>query len=128
MAKSVQARASDGRAELTVQAHDTDSPLLPVAQLEQLQKFRPDLVDFVVSQTKAEAEHRREQNARINTFVFAERLIGQLSALTLGIVGIFGGLYAGLNGQPTLGGVIATATIGTLAVAFLKGRQTEDKK
>ena len=118
--KAVQAKATNKHGEqLTVQSQETDSPILPVAQLEQLHSFRPDLVDFVIEQTKAEAEFRRKRELRVNRYVFLERLLGQLLAIGVAALGIGGGIYAGLHGQPLLGGTIATVTVGTLAVAFL---------
>lgn len=119
--KAVRAHASnkDGD-EVTVHSQETDSPVLPVPQLERLHGFRPDLVDFVIEQTKLEAEHRRMQDSRVNTFIFIERVLGQVGAVVLAGLGIGGGIYAGLNGQAWLGGVIASVTIGTLAVAFIQ--------
>ncbi len=43
-----------------------------------------------------------------------------LAALLVGVCGVGGGIYAALQGHDWLGGVVATTTIGTLAVAFLK--------
>ncbi|HUN01136.1 MAG TPA: hypothetical protein PLI96_11735 [Halothiobacillus sp.] len=56
----------------------------------------------------------------MNTFIFIERIAGMLSALIIGMLGIAGGIYVGLHGHDWLGGVIATTTIATLAVAFLR--------
>lgn len=118
--KAVRAQATNKNGDqLTVHSQETDSPVLPVAQLEQLHAFRPDLVDFVIEQTTREAEHRRKQDSRINLFVFIERVFGQLGAILLAVLGVGGGVYAGVNGQPWLGGTIASVTIGTLAVAFV---------
>jgi uncharacterized membrane protein len=107
---------------LSIQEHETDSPIIPVAQLEQLNKFKPEAVEWVIKQTQIEAEYRREQNKRINTFVFFERIIGQIFAFLIGIAGVGGGAYVAVNGQPTAGGVIATAALTGLAVVFLVGR------
>lgn len=118
--KAVQAKATNRNGDqLMVQAHESDALLLPVEQLERLHHFRPDLVDLVIEQTTAEAKHRRRQDVVVNRFIFVERVIGQLSAIIVASLGIAGGIYAGLNGQPWLGGTIATVTIGTLGVAFL---------
>lgn len=106
--------------QLTLHSQETDSPILPVAQLEHLHQFRPDLVDFVIQQTEKEAAHRRIQDGRVNIFIFIERLLGQLFAIAVAALGVGGGIYAGLNGQPVLGGTISTVTIGTLAVAFIQ--------
>jgi hypothetical protein len=107
-----------------VHSQETDAPILPVAQLQHLHEFRPDLVDFVIEQTREEARHRRVQDTRVNWFIFVERVFGQLAAIVVAVLGIGGGIYAGLNGQPWLGGTIASVTIGTLAVAFLRRNQT----
>jgi hypothetical protein len=113
--------------QLTVHSQDTDALILPVPQLEALHNFRPDLVDVVVQETRLEAAHRRSQENRVNTFIFLERLLGQIAAISVATLGIGGGVYAGLNGQPWLGGVIASVTIGTLAVAFLQRNRLSGK-
>ena len=126
MGKAVHAQATSKNGnQLTVHSQETDAPILPVAQLQQLHEFRPDLVDFVIEQTKQEAEHRRRQDSRVNFFIFVERLVGQLAAVLVAVMGIGGGIYAGLNGQPLLGTAIASVTIGTLAVAFLRRQQAK---
>jgi hypothetical protein len=116
-------RQKDGNSELTVSAHETDSPIIPVAQLERLHLFKPEAVDWVISQTQIEAEHRRKETSRINGYIFTEHLIGQIFALVIGTVGIAAGSYVALNGQPWAGAVIATAAITGLAVVFLTGRK-----
>lgn len=119
--KQVRAQASDNTGnQITIDAHESDCPILPVAHIERLQQVRPDIVDFIVEETKKEAAHRRSRNDRVNWFIFIERMFGQLCALIVGIVGVGGGVYLGVKGQPWLGGTIATAMIGTLAVAYLR--------
>ncbi len=121
--KSTHVRAGSTNAEMMVSHQSSDSPLLPVIDLEKLHQFRPDLVDFVVQQTTLETESRRSRVKQSNIFIFIERICGLLFALIIGLAGIFGGIYAGLNGLSWLGGVIATATVGTLAVAFIYGKK-----
>ena len=112
-----------GDQELTLSQQETDSPIIPVAQLEQLSLFKPEAVDWVISQTQIEAEHRRKETSRINGFIFFEHLIGQIFALIIGIGGIGAGSWVAINGQPWAGGMIATASITGLAVVFLTGRK-----
>jgi hypothetical protein len=100
--------------------------MLPVTSLRELHEFRPDLVDFVVVQTEKEADFRRSSVKRINTYVLIERLFGMFCAVFIGVAGIIGGGYVGLNGQPILGGTIATAALGTLAVAFVRKNQAQN--
>lgn len=112
----------DGHSELDFSEHETDSPIVPVAQLERLQTFKPDAVDWVINQTQIEAEHRRSETSRINGFVFIEHILGQIFALAIGLTGIIGGSYVALSGEAWAGGTIATAALTGLAVVFLTGK------
>ena len=117
--KSTSAKLNQRNGELTVQQQETDSPIIPVAQLEHLHNFRPELVDWVITQTQTEAEHRRSQDKRINTFIFVGKTLGQVFGLIIGLAGIVAGTYTAMNGQPAAGGAIALVSIGTLgAVSF----------
>jgi len=107
---------------LSAQQQETDSPIIPVAQLEKLHLFKPDAVDWVIKQTQIEAEYRRSEGKRINTLVFIERLVGQIFALTIGLAGIGVGGYIALKGEAAAGGTIASIAITGLAVVFLTGR------
>ena len=50
--KHVKEQAKDNnRNEIAIASVNSDSPLLPVEQLEKLHQFRPDLVDFVIEET-----------------------------------------------------------------------------
>lgn len=120
--KSTTARVNRRDGELTVQQHETDAPIIPVPQLEQLHQFKPDAVDWVIQQTQVEAEHRRREDHRINTFIFIERVLGQVFALLIGLAGIVGGAYVAINGQPWAGGTIASLAITGLAAVFLTAR------
>ncbi|MDR2031919.1 MAG: hypothetical protein LBP86_06650 [Azoarcus sp.] len=123
------AREGETGNEITAQQHESDTPFLPVQQLERLHAFRPDLVDWVVQETGKEAEHRRCESNTVNTYVFVERLVGMILAAIIGLAGIGGGGYLALNGQPWAGTTIAGAMIGTLAVAFLRReKQTQERE
>lgn len=124
MGKSTTARVSRKDSELTLQQHETDAPILPSAQLEHLHQFRPDAVDFVIQQTKEEAEFRRKEQRRINTFIFIEKIFGQFCALTIGGSGVCGGAWVAVQGQPWAGASIAAAALTGLAVAFLAAKKS----
>lgn len=113
----------DGDRELTLSQQETDSPIIPVGQLERLHLFKPDAVDWVISQTQIEAEHRRKETSRVNGFIFAEHLIGQIFALVIGVGGIAAGSWVAVSGQPWAGGTIASIAITGLAVVFLTGKK-----
>ena len=108
--------------QLSIQQHETDCPILPVAQLEQLQKFKPEAVDWVINQTQLEAEHRRSENIKVNRYTFIERILGQIFAFFIGLAGVCFGSYVALHGQPTAGGIIATSALAGLAGVFLSSR------
>lgn len=114
-------RDKDG-GELSVAHNETDTPLLPVADLERLSTFKPEAINWILEQTTLEAEHRRNETHRVNTLIFIERLIGQVFAFLIGVSGVIGGAYVAVHGQPWAGGTIATASLTGLAVVFLRGR------
>lgn len=113
----------DGASELSLQQHETDCPILPVPQLEQLHQFKPDAVDWVISQTQIEAEHRRAENLKVNWYTFIERIMGQVFAFLIGMAGVIGGSIVAMQGQPTAGGIIATAALAGLAGVFISSKQ-----
>ena len=104
---------------MVVQDNHSDAPLLPISGIERLHAIRPDRVDWVFEQTELESQSRRSEQKRVNTFIFIERLGGILAAMLVGIFGIVGSVYLGINGHDWLAAAIGTATIGTLAVAFI---------
>ena len=55
-------------------SHESDYPLPPVAELEKLHQFRPDLVDKVFEMTKEEAKYRRERMLQIDRYLFLSEL------------------------------------------------------
>lgn len=119
--KRVAVGARNGKGdEVQVHHQESDSPIVYSNELEKLHSFRPDLVDWVVKMTTEEALERRKQTNRTNKFIFVERILGQLFAGVISLCGILGGGYIALHGQPTAGAAIASITIGTLAVAYLK--------
>lgn len=111
--------------EVTLHQQETDAPILPVAQLERLHSFRPDLVDFVVDETRNEAQHRRSLERFGYQLTFAERVIGQIFAVVVSGIGMAGSIYLGIHGQPVLGGTIATVMISGLAGAFIVSKRSK---
>ena len=118
---SARANDSDG-AEFALHSTQTDAPIIPIASIERLHAIRPDRVDWVFDQTQAESEARRKRESRLDRLIFIERFLGMLAALVIGVCGIAGGIYAAVNGHDWVGGIVASVTIGTLAVNFLSRR------
>lgn len=122
--KNTQVRTRNDRGEeLHLSQSQTDSPILDVHSIERLQQFRPDIVDFIIRQTKEEADFRRKETKRVNTFAFVERLGGILVSILICLFGIFGSIYAFTQGSENLAMTIAGVSIGTLAVAYLRRKR-----
>lgn len=122
-----QAKNSDGD-ELILHADSTELPVVPVRYLRDLHDFRPDLVDVVVAEVRAEAESRRDRQKTVNRYIFVERIFARLCALLIGAGGLFAGTYLGAIGAEWLGGVVVSVSLGTLALAFLGFRKTSESR
>lgn len=125
MAKHTHVKAQNQNGNsLQLTQHETDSPVLPVAQLEQLHAFRPDLVDWVKDQTEQEAVSRRERRNRVDMFILIERLSGLVAGLIISCVGIGAAVYLALNGQPAVASVIGGGTLVGLVAVLVQGKKT----
>ena len=123
MAKQTHVRAQNDRGQsLQVSQHETDSPILPVPQLEQLHNFRPDLVDWVTAQTEKEAEHRRAREDKVNGYVFFERISGIVGGVLISMFGLGISAYVALHGQPWVAGVIGGGTLVGIVGVLVQGR------
>ncbi|MDR0932149.1 MAG: hypothetical protein LBM70_03910 [Victivallales bacterium] len=122
--KATLARKDDNIEEsLTIHNQEIDTPVLPIEQMKTLHDFRPDVVDWILKQTEDEANFRRTRNVKNDHNIHRERLIGQVFGLVIGLSGVIGGACVAIYGHPGAGGTIATVSIGTLAVAFLKAQK-----
>jgi hypothetical protein len=119
MSKHRELRAKSPDREVTFQHHETDSPTLPVPQLQQLHQFRPDRVDWVFEQTEIEAQQRRREAQRINTFVFFERIIGMVFAFLIGSLGLIGAIWLAYKDHEWAASSIGGITLVSLVSAFI---------
>lgn len=122
MGRHTQVRAN--RNEVAVSHTTTDSPLLPVEQIERLKEIAPDRVNWVFEQTQIESESRRAENKRINTMVFAERIAGLVFALLIALVGIGASVYLAMNNHELTASVIGGTTLVGLVTAFIVGKRS----
>jgi hypothetical protein len=121
----LQATHPDGR-QVNVSETTTESPILPVAQLEQLQKIDPSLVEWVVTQTKVEADFRRKETIRINGFVFLERISGVIAGALVAIVGLCVSAYTAINGHDWVAAVIGGATLVTIVTVLVLRKPSKE--
>jgi hypothetical protein len=118
----VRAQSHNGDS-LQLTAHETDSPILPVVQLQQLHEFRPDLVDWVKSQTEKEADFRRNRQLRVDSFVLAERMGGLVAGAVIAGLGLGISAVVALNGQPWVAGILGGGTLVSIVTVLVTGRQ-----
>ncbi len=117
------------KTELLLNHTETDSPLLPVAQLKELNKINPDLVQFVIDETKVNAIHRRNEEVeerknaeRVTRYVFIERILSLVLAALLGVFVILAGCFAIYFDYPYAGSAIIGGTLVSVICAFLYRR------
>ena len=123
MAKHTQVKAQNPNGNsLQLTQHETDSPVLPVAQLEQLQAFRPDLIDWVRDQTEAVA--RRTRQSRVDIFIFVERIAGLVAGTIISCLGMGAAIFLALNDQATVACVIGGGTLVGLVTVLVQGEKS----
>lgn len=113
--KATAARSGD----LTISQVTSDSPLLPIDHIERLQASLPHRAEWVFEQTQAEAQARRSESRRINTFIFVEQMVRLASALIIGLAGLGAAVYCAVIGQSTAAAVIGGTTVVGLVTAFV---------
>ena len=120
----VHAASRDGE-QVSVRHTSTDSPLLPAANIRELREIDPALVDFVIEQTKQEADFRRAEHKRTNTFVFVERVSGVFAGALIAIVVFCLGAYLVINGHDWAGVVICGSALVSIISIFVAKKVTE---
>jgi hypothetical protein len=115
---SLQATDKDGQT-VSVQHTQTDSPILPAANLKALAEIRPDLIDYVLDQTGTEADHRRKSQKRVETFVFIERISGVVAGAVIALFVFALGGYLILKDHDWAGVAICGTTLVSIVGLFV---------
>jgi len=129
MANHTQLRAVNNEGDtVDLQHTSTDSPILPASNLEQLHRLDPSLVQFVVEQTKLEAEHRRATQKKTNSYIFIERISGVVAGAVVAIFGLGAGAFAIIKGHDWAGAALCGVTLVTIVTVLVtkKNNQKED--
>ncbi|WP_347986237.1 hypothetical protein [Methylomonas sp. AM2-LC] len=120
MSRHSQIKAKSGNNEVTFNDHETDSPIVPIAQIERLHLIRPDKVDWIFQQTEAESTARRQEAARLNTLIFIERLAGVIFAFLIASIGLAGSIWlASLGNHEISAAAIGGTTLVSMVSAFI---------
>jgi hypothetical protein len=106
--------------KLSLQHTSTDSPILPAANLKELQLIDPSLVGWVIRETEVEATHRRTESSRINKFVFIERMSGVVAATLATVLGFVMATYMVLQGHDWAGVAIGGGTLVTIVTVLVQ--------
>ena len=117
--------SSDGEHQLDLTAHETDSPILPVAQLEKLHQFRPDLVDWVITNTQNEGEERRKRQRRVDRYILIERMGGLVFGGGIAIFGIAAAAYVAIQGHDWVAGILGGGTLVSIVYVLVTGKKPE---
>lgn len=112
-----------GEDHLAITQHETDAPLIPVAQIERLNTFAPERVDWVFRQTEIEADSRRDRLERLDRQIFVERMTGQVAAVVLCALGLYAAFTLGMAGREIAAAALGGSAVVGLATAFLVNRR-----
>ncbi|RDU95718.1 hypothetical protein [Trinickia dinghuensis] len=108
---------------LTLSHHESDAPLLPMAQIERLKEILPEKVDWVFDQAADEGRFRRTETKRVNTLVGIERIGSMLVGLIIGCFALTLSAYLAMREHDWVAGVIGGITVVGLVSAFVIGQR-----
>lgn len=117
------ASAKGNGKEVTVSSTTTDSPILPIEQIERLQQISPDRVEWVFDQTTIESNYRRSESKRVNTLIFTEKIVGLIFALVVALAGLGAAVYCAILGREVVASVLGGATLVGMVTAFIAGKR-----
>ena len=131
MGRSTTAQLRNKDSHLTLSEHETDSPVLPIAQIERLHAINPARVEWVFEETEKEGNFRRAEIKRVNTMVFVERMFSMVFGLAIGITALVISYFLALAGHDWVAGVVGGTTVLGLVSTFILGKRrgaTKDPK
>lgn len=125
MANHTKASAKGNGREVTVSSTTTDSPILPIEQIERLQQIAPERVNWVFEQTTTESNYRRTESKRVNTLIFTEKIIGLCFALIVALAGLGSAVYCAMLGREIVASVLGGTTLVGMVTAFIVGKKSK---
>ena len=126
MAKSTTAQLRNKDSHLTVSQHETDAPIIPMAQIAQLKELHPERVDWVFQESTKESEFRRSETRRVNTFIAIERYAGIVSGFIIGVLALGISYFLAMAGHDGVAALVGGTTVVGLVSAFLIGAHRKD--
>lgn len=123
MGGHITAQVKDKDGSLTLSHHESDAPLLPMAQIEHLKEILPEKVAWVFDQAAEESRFRRSEMKRVNTLAGVERIGSMLSGLIIGCFALTVSTYLAMHEHDWVAGVIGGTTVVGLVSAFVIGQR-----
>jgi uncharacterized membrane protein len=103
--------------------------------LQAYENISPGLADRIMSMAETETGHRQKMENRVIEAdieamrkEFAERRIGQLFGLIIGLAALGAGTFTAVYGHPVAGGFMGTGGVVALVTAFIYGRLSESQQ
>lgn len=127
MGRHTTAKLRSRDSQVEVSQHETDAPVIPMAQLAQLKEIHPQRVDWVFEQADVEGAFRRSETRRVNTLVAIERFGGLISGFVIGVVALWCAYHLAMAGHDAVAGVIGGTTVVALVGAFVVGARNRVK-
>ena len=102
-------------------------PLPDPAELAEYNKIIPDGADRILKMAGRQSAHRIQIESLVIGSQQKQATRGQYFGLIIGLTGLGLGAYVGVRGFPWLGASLGGATLVSLVVAFLKGKNEQSK-
>jgi uncharacterized membrane protein len=97
-------------------------PLPSPEALARFNEVAPNGAERIIAEFEAEAKHRRKLETRAMTADVWDRLGGKVLAFAFSSIALIVAAVCALNGASTAAALIGTGTVGTVAVALIRGR------
>ncbi|PHS68398.1 MAG: hypothetical protein COB12_00650 [Flavobacterium sp.] len=105
-----------------VQQKMHSGPIPDAESLAQYNEIIPDGANRIMSMAENQQAHRIELENKVTTEQLNQSGKGQWFGFTLGIAGLAGGVYLGVNGFEIVGSIIGGGTVVSLVSVFVAGK------
>jgi len=105
-----------------------EGPLPPPSVLKRYGQMIENGEERIMRMAELQHEHRISIEKYAIKEEFKQSKLGQIFAFILGVMGILGGISLAITGHEEVACTLIIATIGSLAVAFVKARDQQTKE
>lgn len=121
------AQAQVQQVQIETRAMLHSGPVPPPEMLDAYNKVLPGAAERILAMTEEQHRHRLAMEAHVIPNREKRTARGQHYALTIGIIAIVGAVACAYLGQQVIGTVLVGTPLGSLAYAFLTGKQKQEK-